>query len=82
MIQLLTLFKMSINFKLDRTTGKAMSFAAADAAMNDFENFTADERLEIANRLIAIAYNFPEGCPPPMDKTVFEARNQKNGKRI
>lgn len=73
---------MSMNFKLDRTIGKAMSFAAADKAMNDFKNFTAGERLEIANRLIANAYNFPVGCPPPMDKTVFEARNQKNGKRI
>ena len=73
---------MSINFKLDRTTVKAMSFAAADAAMNDFKNFTAKQRLEIANTLIAIAYNFPVGCSPPMDKTIFEARNQKNGKHI
>ena len=73
---------MSIDFKLDRTKFEAMSFAAADKEMNDFKNFSPIERLEIANRLIAIAYNFPVGCPPPMDKTIFEARNQKNGKHI
>jgi len=32
--------------------------------------------------LLAIAYNFPLGYPPPINKTLFEARNQKNGKGI
>jgi hypothetical protein len=69
---------MSVDFKLDRTKFEAMSFEAADAAMNDFKSFSPIERLEIANKLIAIAYNFPVGCPPPMDKTVFEVRSMKN----
>jgi hypothetical protein len=54
---------MSVNFKLDRTKFEAMSFVAADAAMNGFKNFSSIERLEMANKLIAIAYIFPAGCP-------------------
>jgi hypothetical protein len=69
---------MSVDFKLDRSKFEAMSFAAADKKMNDFKNFSPIERLEIANRLIAIAYNFPVGSPPPMDKTKFEARSMKD----
>lgn len=69
---------MSVDFTLDRTEFEAMSFAAADKKMNDFKNFSPIERLEIANRLIAIAYNFPIDCPPRMDKIVFEARSMKN----
>jgi hypothetical protein len=30
---------MSVNFKLDRTKFEAMSFVAADAAMNNFIKF-------------------------------------------
>ena len=43
--------------------------------MNDYKSYSPAERLAIANRLIAIAYNFPLGFPAPMDKTFFEARN-------
>jgi len=59
-----------------------MSVTEADKDMNDFNTFTVEQKFEIANMLIAIAYNFPLGYPPPINKTIFEARNQKNGKGI
>lgn len=73
---------MPINFKLDRTQFAAMSFAEADKAINDYGKYTPQERLTIANRLIAIAYNFPLNSPPPMDKTFFQARCRQDGKHI
>jgi hypothetical protein len=63
---------MSVDFRLDRTAYSEMSFAKADKAINDFSNSTWQERLIVANRLTAIAYNYPINNKPPMDKTVFE----------
>jgi hypothetical protein len=71
---------MSFDFRLDRTKFAALSFEDADRQMNDYKSNTPAERLAIANNLIAIAYNFPLGTPPPIDRTFFEARNLKNGK--
>ena len=73
---------MKDNFSLDRTQFSKMTFEQADKAINDYRFNTAAERLEIANRLIAIAYNFPLNEPPGMDKNFFEARSLKNGKYI
>lgn len=73
---------MPIDFKLDRTQFAAMSFDEAHKAFNDYKLNTAQERLEIANRLTAVAYNFPVGSPPAMDKTFFEAGNLQNRKYI
>ncbi len=73
---------MPIDFSLDRTQFAAMNFDEADKAINDFRKYSAQERLYIANRLIAIAYNFPLGNPPPMDKNFFQGRNMKYGKYI
>ncbi len=69
---------MSLNFKIDRTAFATLSFEEADKQMNDTSANTWQERLEIANRLIAIAYNFPLNNPPKMDKTFFEI-HQHNG---
>ncbi len=70
---------MSIDFKLDKTQFAALSFQEADKAINDYANYSPKERLIIANRLIAIAYNFPLGNPPAMDKTIFKASAFKHG---
>jgi hypothetical protein len=63
---------MNSEFVLDRTAFATLSFEDADAAISRFHNYTWEERLKIANRLIAIAYNFSLENPPAMDKTVFE----------
>jgi hypothetical protein len=73
---------MAIDFRLDRTQFAAMSFTEADKAINDYRKYTPRERLAIANRLIAIAYNFPLSSPPTMDKTFFQARKIQDGKHI
>jgi hypothetical protein len=59
-----------------------MSFEEADREINDYKKNTPKERLEVANRLIAVAYNFPLNNPPKMDKNFFEARSLNNGKHI
>ena len=69
-----------MNSRLDKSQFAGMSFKEADKAINDYKLNTPQERLEIANLLIAVAYNFPLNNPPPMDKFFFEARNLKDGK--
>ena len=71
-----------MNNRLDKSQFAGMSFKEADRAMNDYKLNTPQQRLEIANRLIAIAYNFPLNNPPPIDKFFFEARNLKDGKHF
>ena len=66
-------------FKLDKTQFSAMSFEQADRSMTDFTKHSTQERLCIANKLIAIAYNFPVDSPPAMDKFFFAARKMENG---
>ena len=77
-----TIIKVAINFRLDKTSFAAMSFKDADEAINNYKSNTATERLAIANRLIAIAYNYPLGIPPSIDKSFFEVRNLKDGKHF
>ena len=38
-----------------------------------YQRFSWQERLEIANYLNSIAYNYPEDYPPKLDKTKFKA---------
>lgn len=70
---------MDNNFRLDRSQFSKMSFEEADREINDYKKNTPQERLENANRLIAIAYNFPFNNPPKMDKNYFKARSLNNG---
>ena len=69
---------METNPRLDRTAFAALSFEEADKEISQFHDYTWQERLQVANRLIAIAYNFPLNNPPKMDKTFFEI-HQHNG---
>ena len=69
---------MNNDFGLDRTVFAELSFEEADKTISRFHKHTWKERLLIANRLIAIAYNFPLDNPPKMDKTFFET-HQHNG---
>mgnify|MGYP001798520786 CR=1 FL=1 len=74
--------KIKLNNRLDKSQFAGMRFKEADKAMSDYKLNAPQERLEIANRLIAIAYNFPLHSPPPIDKAFFEARNLKDGKHF
>ena len=67
---------MSLDFKLDKKAFSTLSFEDANKSITDYSNYTWKERLIIANRLIAIAYNFPLDNPPRMDKTIFSSRKQ------
>jgi hypothetical protein len=69
---------MNNELRLDRTAFAALSFEDADKSISQFHEHTWKERLLIANRLTAIAYNFPLNDPPRMDKTHFEI-HQHNG---
>ena len=69
---------MDNELRLDRTAFAALSFEDADKSISRFHEHTWKERLLIANRLIAITYNFPLNDPPRMDKTHFEI-HQHNG---
>lgn len=69
---------MDNEYRLDRTAFASLSFEEADKSISSFHTHTWQERLLIANRLIAIAYNFPLNDPPRMDKTHFEI-HQHNG---
>jgi len=69
---------MNNELRLDRTAFAALSFEDADQSISQFHEHAWKERLLIANRLTAIAYNFPLNDPPRMDKTHFEI-HQHNG---
>jgi hypothetical protein len=73
---------MGNNYRLDRSQFSKLSFEDADREINDYKKNTPQERLENANRLIAIAYNFSFNNPPKMDKNYFKARSLNNGKHI
>ena len=70
---------MAIDFRLDRTKFAALTFEEADKEINDYSEYTWQERLEIAYHLNSIAFNFPKDNPPRIDKSVFEARKLMNG---
>lgn len=65
-------------FKLDRTAFKAHT--ATEATKMHAEHYASlswQERLRIADYLNSIAFNYPEGSPPKMDKTKFTAKGRK-----
>ena len=70
---------MNKKFRLDRGAFAAMTVEEADHRMSDYKNLSARERLEIANYLNSIAYDYPLHNPPKMEKVFFGARSLKNG---
>jgi hypothetical protein len=58
--------------RLDRSAMSSLSFEEADTSISQFHEQSWQERLIIAKRLTAIAYDFPLDNPPKMDKTYFE----------
>ncbi len=66
---------MKSEFRLDRTSFRAMTMEEADKAMTDYTDCTWQERFKIANYLNSVAYNYPLNNPPKMDKTICTPRN-------
>ena len=65
-------------FKLDRTAFKAHTTTEATKMHADYYRIISwQERLRIADYLNSIAFNYPVGSPPKMDKTKFSAKGRK-----
>lgn len=65
-------------FKLDRTAFKAHTANEATKMHAEYyRSISWQERLRIADYLNSIAYNYPAGSPPKMDKTKFIAVARK-----
>ena len=42
-----------------------------------YKSLTWQQRLQVANYLNSIVYNYPENEPPKMDRTIFSIRVRK-----
>ncbi len=51
------------SFKLDRTSFKAQTAAAAADHAAYYKNLSWQERLEVSSFLNSVAYNYPENTP-------------------
>lgn len=65
-------------YKLDRTAFKAHTATEATKMhAAHYQTISWQERLRIADYLNSIAYNYPTGSPPKMDRTKFVATARK-----
>ncbi|MCO6487559.1 MAG: hypothetical protein J5I98_04030 [Phaeodactylibacter sp.] len=67
---------MPKDYKLDRTAFKRQTAGEADDQLAYWLSKPPQERLRAAARLNAIAWNYPPGRPPKMQKDVFKARRR------
>lgn len=65
-------------FKFDRTAFKAHTATEATKTHSAYyKGLSWQERLRIADYLNSIAFNYPVGSPPKMDRTKFAAKARK-----
>ncbi|MCA6496396.1 MAG: hypothetical protein IM558_01600 [Chitinophagaceae bacterium] len=62
-------------FLLDRTAFKAQTLEEAARHSEYYKKLTWQERLQIANYLNSVAYNYDLNNPPKMDKTKFSVKS-------
>ena len=62
-------------FRLDRTAFKAQTLEEAAQHSEYYKKLTWQERLQIANYLNSVAYNYDLNNPPKMDKTKFSVKS-------
>lgn len=62
-------------FRLDRTAFKAQTLEAAAQHSEYYKKLTWQERLQIADYLNSVAYNYDLNNPPKMDKTKFSVKS-------
>jgi hypothetical protein len=60
-----------MDFKLDKTAFTKKTFAEADAGRSYWLNFSLEDRLEAATRLILSVWGYTPENPPRMDKSYF-----------
>lgn len=65
--------------KLDRTAFKYQTKKEAAHHLDYWKSQTYKRRLQAANYLNSVAYNFDINNPPKMDKTYFKIRSRENG---
>lgn len=61
-----------LNYRLDRTAYKAMSFEEADRKINKSEHLSEEERIDEFNYLMSVTYQFLGKQWPQMDRTCFD----------
>ena len=67
-------------YRLDRTAFKAQTVKeASESHAVYYKRLTWQERIQIANYLNSIAFNFPKNDPPRLDRTKFSVRSRENG---
>jgi hypothetical protein len=64
------------SYRLNRKVSKAQTVAEAANHAVYYNSLTWQERLRISAYLNSVAYNYPEGLPPLMDKTKFKAHSR------
>ncbi|MFN9590049.1 MAG: hypothetical protein ACK56A_06630 [Bacteroidota bacterium] len=62
-------------FRLDRTAFKAQTLEEAAQHSEYYKKLTWQERLQIADYLNSVAYNYDLNNPPKMDKTKFSVKS-------
>ena len=65
-----------MDYKLDRTAFKRQTAEEADNQLSYWLSRPPVDRLRAAVRLNAIAWNYPPGSPPKIQKDVFKARRR------
>ena len=65
------------DFKLDRTAFHAGTHSETEKYYSEMQPKTGKERLEAANYLNSVAFQFDLKNPPKMDRTAFSARKHK-----
>jgi hypothetical protein len=63
--------------RLDRTAFKHQTLQEASHNLEYWKNQSYRKRLEAANYLNSVAYNFDVDSPPRLDKTYFKIRQRK-----
>ncbi|MCJ8210525.1 hypothetical protein MUY27_12475 [Mucilaginibacter sp. RS28] len=62
--------------KMDRTAFKAQTAEQAADHAHYYKNLSVEKRLEIANYLNSVAFNYPQNSPPRLDRTKFSVRSR------
>lgn len=63
--------------RLDRNSFKSYNFNTQYKEVDNYKDYTLEQKIEVFNYLQSVAYNFEINKYPKMDKTVFSSR--KNG---
>lgn len=62
----------------DKTAFRHQSLAKASHNLDFWKKQSLEKRLQAANYLTSVAYNFDINEPPRMDRSYFEIRIRKN----